>query len=115
MTVLIIAKNKFSQNLSDQIKSGKNLMEYAVNTLEDLEFLKRNSKIWSEYNDELLKQSFSVQKNEYKDEYNKCVLVIGSLGNKSLDEKAKEHKTIIQKRVNCLESILNRLDLIPEK
>jgi hypothetical protein len=110
---LLIGKDTFSQKLDGQIKSGKALLEFVINTVDDLDIIKKNSKVWSDYNEELLKQSFSVPENEYKSEYKKSVLGWGALGNKSLAEKIKDCKNNIQKRINCLESIHKRIDLIP--
>jgi hypothetical protein len=113
-SILAVDKDIFSKKLSDQIQAGKILLEYSINTISDLEVLKKDSKIWSEYNEELLKQSFSKPENEYKNEYKKCVLAMGALGNQNINEKSKEHKNKILKKTNCLESILNRIDLIPK-
>jgi hypothetical protein len=108
-------KRYISKKLLEQIQSGKRLLAYSVNVLNDLETFKKSSKEWSKYNEELLKQSFSRPENDYKNEYRKCVLEIGVLGNQNLNEKTDEHKNKIKKKINCLESILKRIDLIPEK
>jgi len=109
----LLNKEEFSLKLSKQIITGKELLIFSVKTIEDLDIFKKNSKIWSEFNLELLKQSFSESNNEYKNEYEKCVLIIAALGNFSLHEKSMDIKDKIKKRLNCLESIQNRLELIP--
>ncbi|MDR0604322.1 MAG: hypothetical protein LBG80_08490 [Bacteroidales bacterium] len=109
---LIIDKEIFAEKLSEQIKLGKILLERNINSIDDLESLKKDSKDWSDYNGELLKRSFSIPDNEYKNEYKKSVLGWGVLGNKSFTEKVKECKNNIQKRINCLESIHKRIDLM---
>lgn len=110
---LIIEKNIFSQKLSDQIKSGNDLLKYPINNLDNLEVIKRDYKKWSSYNEEILKQSFSEPENEYRSEYKKSVFIAGKIGNFSVNEKSNDLKDKIQKRIYSLESILSRVDLFP--
>ena len=109
---LVIDADIFSQKLSKQIVAGKALLAVPVNTFNDFGVLRNECKKWSDFNEELLKLSFSISENEYKDEYKKCFIAFGSIGNLSLDERCKNFKETIQKRIICLESIHNRIEII---
>jgi predicted nucleotide-binding protein len=71
------------------------------------QFIANYSK-WSDYNVELLKQSFNNPDNEYKDSY----LARGQTAVMGTDI-IKEYKDIISRQINNLESLIEKLPLIP--
>ena len=108
---LIADKSVFCDKLNSQIASGKALLVKNVCSESDLVSLKNDSKIWSDYNLELLKQSFNNSDNVYSLEYQK-IFKMGFLGTHTLTGDVKDCKDVVHKRILVLESILNRIDLI---
>lgn len=119
---LIIKKDELEKQINDRISKGKNLLNYSVTILsinngrlgksniydetEEKNFLVEYNK-WKKYNVELIKQSFNLSNNEYLIEYENAE-------RKSVwSDFVKERKDDIQKQITVLESLLERLPLIP--
>ena len=129
---LIIKKDEFEKQIEDRILKGKKLLEISVKSwtsvkIRDATYLdsapKRKQIIeydeaeknnflseynkWKQFNVELLKQSFDIPNNEYRQEYEKAERAT------IWSDWIKERKEDISKQITVLESLIDRLPLIP--
>lgn len=120
---LLISIDDFKQQLEDRIKEGKDLLDFDVpivsqqNHYQDVEviykqevcdkFISEYNK-WNDYNKELLKRSFNYSNNEYIESY-KSVSTLWL----NRHDVVKCYKNTVELIINNLESLINRLPLIP--
>lgn len=122
---LIMNKEEFKQKLEERIGLGKELLELNVKVIsvnpytrtpnvkyddeEKTEFFSAFTK-WDNFNIELLKHAFNYSQNEYKKEYEDSYHMASMYGS---DDIVADKKKTIKKRINTLESFIERLDMIP--
>lgn len=128
LPTLTKSKESFKKKVEEKIKEGKELLNFEVKIIgkepntynlygystiydktSEQEFLSLYSK-WKEYNIELLNRSFDIDENEYVSKYKDNIS-----NNFLFIEKVDGSKRDIIKQITCLESIIERLDLIPTK
>lgn len=68
-TKLIVSKDSFKTKLRERIKIGEEILNRQIETDKQFENALNDFGVWSDYNSELLKQSFNVENNEYKEAY----------------------------------------------
>ena len=107
---LITDKEDFSQ-----ITVGKEMLARQITSHEALDTLKNDISKWSDYNKELLKQSFNNSDNEYLNEYKNIPIYGAFLGTHYLPKEVERYKKEISKYILSLEKIINKIDLIPTK
>jgi len=112
---LIVDREDFSQKIISRITAGKEMLSRKVMAQEALETLKNDISKWSDYNTELLKQSFNNPDNEYLIQYKHSYRPFNFFGSHSLQIDADEQKKKISKYILYLEKIINKADLIPTK
>ena len=129
---LIISKTKFSQYLNERIAEGHILLEkdvslqmqpqdsyygYSVrNAMSPVRFTDEQETFisefhkWTDYNCELLKQSFDIGNNEYQAKYVRCgqSLVISSN-----DDIIRLYKEELKDKIYFLDSLLAKVELLP--
>ncbi|WP_240455134.1 TIR domain-containing protein [Flavobacterium columnare] len=121
-TKLIIKKDDFEKQIKERISKGIVLLNFRVtiqsrkngrlgesnnyNETEKKDFLIEYNK-WKKYNVELLKQSFNTSGNEYLKEYEEAER------DRIWSDFVVERKDDIQKQITVLESLIERLSLIP--
>lgn len=121
---LIIEKEEFKKQLNNRISKGKELLSIPVNLepsynsygevcaiynkKQQDNFFSEYSK-WHKFNIELLEQSFDTTINKYKKEYEGATFHV-IYGNEDIVKTQKED---INKEINVLESLIERLPLIP--
>ncbi len=121
-TKLIIKKDDFEKQIKERISKGIVLLNFHVtilsrkngrlgesnnyNETEKKDFLTEYNK-WKKYNVELLKQSFNTSGNEYLKEYEEAER------DRIWSDFVVERKDDIQKQITVLESLIERLSLIP--
>lgn len=125
---LISNKEYFKNEIEKRIKEGKKLLTYEIIVIRtefnkyflskyrtvydktsEQEFLSLYSK-WKKYNIELLKRSFDIPENEYISEYKDNISK-----NFPFIEEVDGSKIDIKNQITFLESIIERLNLIPTK
>lgn len=123
-SILTIKKEDFESMLKDRIDIGKNLIIEPVKIIsighssfgtpankydhkEKNVFLSKYQK-WNQFNLELLKRSFNKPSNEYFIEYEKTTRT------SVWSDWVIEYKETIQNQITTIESIIERLPLIPE-
>ena len=111
---LIVSRNKARQSIGLQIEKGCPIRDDNINSEADLEKAKESYSKWSSYNLELLKSIFS--NDAIVKEYSMVgfgVVVMG-YGTAPIQKKIKDFKVRVGKKISTLESINERLELIPE-
>jgi len=112
---LIVGREDFSQKIISRITAGKEMLSRQIRAQEALETLKNDISKWSDYNIELLKQSFNNVDNEYLNEYKSIHFIDYSIGTHYLLEEVERYKKRVSKYILGLEKIINKIDLIPTK
>ena len=105
------AANKIQQ----RINKGKILFEGNIITKQELNESERNYRRWNDYNKELLKRLFNTSAESDIYAYESGVY-IGSSGYDSytiLLDEISDHKKNIKEKIHRLESLCDKLDLIP--
>ena len=123
------SKESFEKEVEERIKKGKELLNFEVKIIRrepntynfsglkyrniydktsEQEFRSLYSK-WREYNIDLLSYSFNISENKYVLEYKDKVR------ERFLSDMVEESKKDIKNQITCLESIIERLDLVPTK
>jgi len=97
------------QKIADRIEKGKAIIQIPVSSEPGLKKVRDDYYKWSDYNHELLKHMFSNESmaDEYSDFFG-----IGVTG-KSFYEEVEDFHSDVQSKIRRLESISERLELIP--
>lgn len=111
---LIISRKDAEQKINIQIEKGCAVKDTIINSDTDLERARDLFLKWSNYNEELLTRIFD--NDSIVQEYKQYRLGIGviSVGPPSMYEKIKDFKDDVSEKISKLESIKERLELIPE-
>ncbi|CEG26350.1 TIR domain-containing protein [Bacillus sp. B-jedd] len=100
--------------LQDRIEKGKKLLRLNINNEQILEEAEREKRKWSEYNLELLNRLFD--NSSIADEYSQAGSHIGFIyGDYSFQDVVNDYREYVEVKLTKLESIFDRLDIIPEK
>jgi REase_DpnII-MboI len=104
--------------LRERIDEARNIVPRPIKTEDELKMALAREKEWREYNSELLYRSFST--SEYATTYELSQTRLGRVENHyfgiDVDFRvfAARLSTTVEGQVACLQSIVNRLDLIPD-
>ena len=96
--------------LADRAGKGRRLKEIVINSWETLDSAKKEYSKWNSYNRELLKQLFTV--DELSIEYARFYATVLST-ERNLGRDIREFHEEVEDKVHRLESIAERLELIP--
>lgn len=109
---LLMPRAQVEEKLQDRIQKGKDIQATQVSSIEQLSTLRDDQKKWNAYNIEYLSRCFDVQSIS---ETHSRVSGWGALVmNASSQQKVKSFIDGIGGQITSLESILERLELIPE-
>jgi predicted nucleotide-binding protein len=108
---LQVPRSEAEDRVKAQIEKGRQILTRTIQNESELEDARREMQIWSDYNIELLKRI--VDTNELASSYRK-VTIRRAIGRTPLIAKARNFYSDVEYYVNRLESILSRLELIPE-
>ena len=106
---LVVPRNEARSKIQERIDKGKNLFARQIQTLEELKAAEDEYYKWTAYNTELLKRIFNAL--NFANEYSFYGVEIDR--SDPLPEQLRELRDGIDDRVHRLESIMERLDLIP--
>ena len=109
---LQVSRSKAEARIREQIEKGQKLLELRIGNSAELEQARNERRKWSDYNAELLKRI--VDTDELVNDYYPSAAWAWVGGRVSLSEKVKEFYSDVTKYITRLESILGRLELIPE-
>lgn len=116
MAFLVIEKEDFKEKLQKRITLGDKLIEKTRNE-KDFDVLDKELRDWSDYNLELLKQSFDIPENEYKKEYYDAGEYKGIITKDS--DLIIIIREIVTRYNECLIRLLNKVEILrvftPEK
>lgn len=108
---LMVPRDEAAAKINAQINKGLTLREIVIRSDDDLSKARAEKKKWSQYNVELLTRLFDNP--SIAQEYNPPrAFIIG--GDDYLEEKIQSFREDVDYYITNLESVLSRLELIPE-
>ena len=113
MATLQISREDAHKKIEERINKGNQLLEVAVTDSTRLHSARADRRRWHDFNKELLAQLFSDDRLSKEYERGSHLAVV-SMGYSSLSEQIQDYRESIQRRLNALTSILERLELFPE-
>lgn len=108
---LVVSRDDARVRLQERIEKGLELKQRRVETRETFEVLSNDYSKWDSFNSELLKRLFTT--DEMPKEYNFWGSMAMSIRESSLGEKIADVYKDIDKKIHRLDSIIERLELIP--
>jgi REase_DpnII-MboI len=113
---LLRPREEVRELLRKQIADANNVMPRLIRSAAELEEAERREKEWRDYNYEFLSRNFS--KYEYANEYDNAKCPVHMVEDRYHDPDfavfRKRLARSIEAQIACLDSIIKRLDLIPE-
>jgi predicted nucleotide-binding protein len=110
---LATARDEAENKITERIAKGREIRETPINNPQDLDSAKKIYGKWSDFNVELLKRIFT--NDGLSEEYDRWTgSMVMSLGEKYLGEKVSDFHEEIDEKIHRLESMAERLELIPE-
>lgn len=109
---LVVSREEAKSRLTDRIEKGRELKDQSINSKEKYDSATRDYVKWDDFNKELLKRIFSS--DYFFAEYSSysAVLVMGGYPT-SLGENIADLRKDFDKKIHRLDSIIERLELIP--
>jgi predicted nucleotide-binding protein len=116
-TLLIKSNSVFKNELTERINLGNKIIENKIENLNSLMIAKHQFSEWSDYNLELLKQSFNVSGNEYWRSYDNAGMMIGlysvTVGaGKDSEQIISEFLRKINSKIDYLTKLKNKVNLL---
>jgi len=108
---LTVSREEAKSKLQTRIEKGLELKQRRVDTREGLESLTNDYNKWNSFNSELLKRIFT--NGELADEYDFWGAMAFSMREPALGEKIADVYKNFDKKIHRLDSIIERLELIP--
>lgn len=111
LSELNICKEEAEQKLKERIEKGDELLEKSIPNYEELEKLFYK---WDDFNNELLKRIFTTDEYQNVYMYSGCTRGFSSLYREpSYSEKIAELKKDIKDKIHYIETLIEKLELIP--
>ena len=109
---LLVSPDEAQSKLRERIEKGKEILNLSPRSHEEFKEAQRKYYKWDDFNVELLKRQFTA--NAMSDEYSAFVggFVVSTYG-PSLGEEIKDLQNDIEDKIHRIESIIERLELIP--
>lgn len=109
---LLISIEEANKRIEDRIGKGKAIKEISINSQGALEAAKNEYWKWNDYNTEMLRRMFSTE--EIAEEYKRWIGIgVVTMREPPLAEEIRDFHDDIDKKIHRLESIAERLELIP--
>jgi hypothetical protein len=109
---LAVPRAQVEAELAKRIEHGKELIRRAIHSETQLEAARSEYYTWSDYNTELLSRYFDNR--SLADEYSRSIGIAFGGRPEPLDAQVREFRDDVQMKVRRLESVMSRLELIPE-
>ena len=109
---LLMPRSEAEARIRKQVEKGQKLLGLRIGHSPELEQAENEKKKWSDFNAELLKRI--VNTDELVNDYNPPGAAAGAWGPVSLSQEVQGFYSNVKKYITRLESILDRLELIPE-
>ncbi|OHE81929.1 MAG: hypothetical protein A2X76_03140 [Lysobacterales bacterium GWF1_69_6] len=110
-TRLSLPRAEVEEKLAARISAGREIQNLGILSEEGLEGARAKRTKWNAYNIELLKRCF--EPDSIAEEYESVSLLGVIYTNAPLSRRVESFRAGLGKKLTCLESILERLDLIP--
>lgn len=108
---LNVSREDMRDKIQARIQKGLSLYQMNINSISNLDNFNAEYRKWSDFNAELLKRSFTNE--DFKIEYDGSGYGAMFLLDPSLGERITDAKERLQSKIRKLESIMERLELIP--
>lgn len=108
---LLISREDAKSKLQARIEKGLELKQRRADTKEAFESLSNDYSKWDSFNSELLKRTFTT--DELAKEYDYWGVMAIAMREPSLGERIAEVYKDVDKKIHRLDSIIERLELIP--
>lgn len=108
---LRVSREEAAQKIGERISLGEALVARDISNVEQLEAAENDYRRWNSYNAEMLKRLFTTDK--FAEEYSWWGAVALSMYEKSPAQKLEDHRTSVREKIHRLESVRDRLELIP--
>jgi len=108
---LNVTREEAAQKIGERIALAEELYGRQLSNAEQLDTAENEYKRWNSYNAELLRRLFTTPK--FAEEYSWWGVMAVSMYEKSTAQKINEHKEEIRDKIHRLESVRDRLELIP--
>jgi predicted nucleotide-binding protein len=109
---LSISQDEAKAKLEERVQKGRETQSSQIQTQQDLDTTTQKYDKWNDFNTELLEKIFTTDK--YANEYSRYVGSASIHYNElSLSKKAADFYKEIDKKIHILDSIIERLELIP--
>lgn len=109
---LLVSQEEAKTKLAERIDKGKEIKSMQISSDQGLDIARKTYCKWSDFNKELLKRLFTTEK--LSEEYSHYIEIgIISSYEPLLGEKVREFHEDIDSRIHRLDSIIERIELIP--
>lgn len=108
---LLVARDDARARLHERLGKGLELRQEQISTSDGYEKVKAAYRKWDDFNKELLKRIFSAE--DFANEYSVWAVGTISMGPTSLAENIADLHKDIERKIQRLDSIVERLELIP--
>lgn len=110
---LLVARVEAAQKIKERIQKGLDMKNIEIRDEDGLDSAEAEKTRWVRYNRELLTRIFD--NDSVAEEYHRsCVAGVIPMGPSPLSRRVEIFLDTMRSGINCLESILERLELIPE-
>lgn len=109
---LRVEKSEAKSRLVERMQIGEELLSRELRSFEDLGEAEKKYQKWNDFNVALLKQLFTI--DQLASEYNASTgMLVMVMREKTLREKIDDYSKRLDKKVNRLDSIIDRITLFP--
>lgn len=108
---LLVPRDEARARIQERQSKGLEIRREQIGSLEDYERVRAEYRKWDDFNTELLKRIFSTE--EFSKEYDYWGGGIMAIGPTSLGEDIADLHKDIERKIQRLDSIVERLELIP--
>jgi len=105
-----LSRKHAKEFVETQIRKGNEIRALVVNTEEDLEIALARKYKWEKYNSDLLNGLFT--NDLLSNEFNRAIATM--IGYSRFDDRVEQFRQLVRAGITCLESILERLEILPE-
>jgi len=108
---LLISRDEAKSKLQERIQKGLEIKQSEINSREAFDVAKNEYSKWNSFNTELFKRVFTTE--ELAQEYSRWVGGVVLMREQSLGEKIVDLYKDIDQKIHRIDSIIERLELIP--
>lgn len=108
---LLISRDEAKSKLQERIQKGLEIRQSEINSQEAFDVAKNEYSKWNSFNTELFKRVFTTE--ELAQEYSRWVGGVVLMREQSLGEKIVDLYKDIDQKIHRIDSIIERLELIP--